>query len=58
MAKENTFTSKAMASLHEMMEGIHYAGFIDKTSMRRFDRACLTEVQELTADEIRALRER
>jgi putative transcriptional regulator len=58
MTKEKTFTSNAMASLHEMMEGIHDAGLIDKKTMRRFDQACLTEVRAFTAEEIRALRER
>ena len=47
-----------MASIHETAEGLHAAGVMDKQTMRRFNEACLTPVQPLTAEEIRALRER
>ena len=40
------------------MHGAHKAGVVDKTTMREFDVLCLSTVEELTGDEIRALRER
>ena len=52
------YRSKVMASIHETAEGLHAAGVMDKQTMRKFDEACLTPVLPLTADEIRALRER
>ena len=52
------YRSRAMASIHETAEGLHAAGVIDKQTMRKFDEACLTPVLPLTAEEIRALRER
>jgi len=47
-----------MASIHETAEGLHLAGVMDKSTMRKFDEACLTPVRPLAAEEIRALRER
>jgi putative transcriptional regulator len=55
MAK--TYKSEAMAAIHEMMEGFEKSGAIDKQTMREFDDACLTEVELLAPDEIRAIRE-
>lgn len=52
------YRSDVMASIHETAEGLHAAGVMDKQTMRKFDEACLTPVLPLTADEIRALRER
>ena len=33
-AKAKTYKSEAMAAVHEMMEGLHDAGSIDKRTMR------------------------
>ena len=52
------YRSRVMASIHETAEGLHAAGVMDKQTMRQFDEACLTPVRPLTAEEIRALRER
>jgi putative transcriptional regulator len=52
------YRSRAMASIHETAEGLHAAGVMDKHTMRKFDEACLTPVRPLSAEEIRALRER
>ncbi len=52
------YKSEAMAAIHEMMEGFHQSGAIDKQTMREFDDACLTTIQALTPEEIRAIRER
>jgi putative transcriptional regulator len=52
------YRSVIMASIHETAEGLHNAGVMDKQTMRKFDEACLTAVRPLSAEEIRALRER
>ena len=55
--KANTYKSEAMAAVHEMMEGLHDAGSIDKRTMREFDEACLAPAPVLSPDEIKAIRE-
>ena len=52
------YRSEAMASIYETMEALHKVGAIDKQTMRRFDDACLTPVRPLTAQQIKAIRER
>lgn len=52
------YKSEAMAAIHETMEGLFEAGAIDKQTMREFDDACLTTVEPIAPDEIRAIRER
>ncbi len=51
------YRSDAMASVHETMKALRKVGAIDKQTMRRFDKACLTPVQPLTPKQIKALRE-
>ena len=51
------YRSPVMASIHEMAEGLHAAGVMDKQTIRRFDDACLTPERPLMPAEIRALRE-
>lgn len=36
------YRSDAFAASHEMMEGLHEVGAVDKRTMREFDVACLT----------------
>ena len=36
--------SDAFAAIHEMMEGLHEVGAIDKQAMCEFDEVCLTPV--------------
>ena len=50
------YRSLLMASVHETAEGLHSAGIVDKRTMREFDDLCLTPVQPLRPEEIRALR--
>jgi len=52
------YRTAILASVHETVEGLHKAGLIDKKTMREFDDACLTPIRTLSADDIRALRER
>jgi putative transcriptional regulator len=47
-----------MAAIHQMMEGFHQSGAIEKQTMREFDEACLTPIHPLAPEEIRAIRER
>ena len=61
MTKEKTThrpRSKALATVHETAAGLHRLQIIDTATMREFDAMCLTPVEKLTPDEIRALRER
>ncbi len=53
-----TYRSEAAASVHEMVEGFHDAGLIDKQTMREFDVSCLTPAPSLAPEEIKAIRER
>ena len=53
-----TYKSEAMAAVHEMMEGLHQGGAIDKQTMREFDAACLAPAPALAPEEIRAIREK
>ena len=50
--------SAAMAALHEAVGDLYKAGGMDKLTMRQFDLLCLTQVEELSAREIQALRRR
>ena len=52
------YRSEASAAIHETAEGLHGVGLVDKQTMHKFDERCLTPVKPLTAEEIRALRER
>lgn len=56
MAKN--YKSEALAAIHETMEGLLEIGAVDKQTMRQFDEACLTAIQPLAPDEIKAIRER
>ncbi|CBL47197.1 Predicted transcriptional regulator [gamma proteobacterium HdN1] len=55
---EKKYKSDAFAAIHETVEALHEIGAVDKQTMREFDDACLTPVQVLSPEEIRALRER
>ena len=58
MTRRRVYKSDAKAAIHETASDLHEAGLIDKTTMRRFDEACLTLVRPLTPRQIRAIRER
>jgi putative transcriptional regulator len=53
-----TYRSEVAAAVHEMVEGFHDAGLIDKETMREFDEASISQVDLLRPAEIKALRER
>lgn len=56
--KAKTYRSQVAAAVHEMMEGFHGAGLIDKQTMREFDVSCIAAVEPLLPEEIKAIRER
>lgn len=58
MMKNKKADSGILASVHKTTAGLHKAGLVDKATMREFDAMCLTPVDPLSPDEIRALRER
>jgi putative transcriptional regulator len=52
------YRSDAMAAIHETMEALHEVGAVDKQTMRDFDDTCLSTVEPISPEAIRALRER
>ncbi len=54
MAKE--YRSEALAAVHETAFGMTEAGVMAKRTMREFDEMCLTPIEEMSPEEIRALR--
>lgn len=56
MAKK--YRRDALAAIHETAEVLHEVGAIDKRTMREFDEACLTPVQDLTPEKIKQIRQR
>lgn len=42
---EKQYRSEAFAAIHGTMEALHEVGTINKTTMRRFDRTCLTPAE-------------
>ncbi len=54
MAKQ--YRTDALAAIHETAQGLHEAGAMDKRTMKAFDEMCLTPVEELSPDDIRAIR--
>lgn len=57
MAKRK-YRGKALAALHESVEGLHRLGLVDTKTMREFDASCLITVEELSPRQITALRKR
>lgn len=47
-----------LATVHETAAGLHAIGIIDKATMREFNSLCLTPIEPLTPEQIRAIRER
>ncbi len=52
------YRSDLAAAIHEIAEGLHAGGVIDKITMREFDEGCLIPTPPLSPEEIRNLRER
>lgn len=56
--KAKRTSSPILASVHETVSGLHGLGLASRATMREFDALCLTPVEPLAPEEIRALRER
>lgn len=56
--RDNRYHSPRLAVLHKTAQALHRVGQFDKETMRDFDAACLTPVEQLSAREIQAMRER
>jgi putative transcriptional regulator len=56
MGKLKKYRSSLMASIHETAEDLKTAGVMEKRTLREFDELCLTPVQPLAPEEIRAIR--
>lgn len=52
------YKSEIRPPSHEMTEGLHQSGSVDKRTMRGIDEGCLTEVKPLEPSEIKSIRER
>ncbi|UYO41570.1 DNA-binding transcriptional regulator [Rhodopseudomonas palustris] len=50
--------SGILATVHKTAVGLARANVIDKATMREFDELCLTPVEPMAPEEIKALRER
>lgn len=48
--------SDILNAVHKTAKGLKKAGAIDKTTMRKFDALCLTNVHEFTPEQVRNLR--
>ena len=56
-ATKQKYRSAPLRSLHLAAEDLRAVGAIDKTTMRRFDVACLTPISEMTPKAIKRVRE-
>jgi putative transcriptional regulator len=50
------YRSDALAAIHETMEALHEVGAVDRQTMREFDETCLTPVEVMLPEQIKALR--
>ncbi len=50
------YKSEALAAAHEAALGLAEAGLMSKQTMKAFDGMCLTPVEEMAPEDIRALR--
>lgn len=57
MAKKGGYRSDALRSAHLAAQDLHAIGAIDKATMRRFDRSCLTDLEEYDAGAIKRIRD-
>lgn len=52
------YRSDALAAIHETMEALHDVGAVDRQTMREFDETCLTPIEVMLPEQIKALRMR
>lgn len=58
MSKAKSYKNDVKAAIHQTASGLFEVGLIDKQTMRRFDKSCLTPVHGFSAKKIRDLRKR
>lgn len=58
MTAKTKFKSPAFEAIHSAAAGLSSVNAISAETMRTFDKACLTSVQDLQPVEIKALREK
>lgn len=51
-----TYKNDVMAAIHEGVSDLYEIGLVDKRTMRHFDEGCLTPVNPLSPEEIKAIR--
>ena len=51
------YRSEVLQSVHEAVADLRSIGVIDKETMRRFDKACLTDIDQLKPTAIKRIRE-
>jgi hypothetical protein len=56
MARKRTYRSDVLRSAHLIAQDLHAVGAIGKATMREFDRACLTEIDEFGSAAIKRIR--
>ena len=56
MSRKIPYRSDALRSVHSVAEDLYAIGAIDKATMRRFDKTCLTDVEELAPRAIKRIR--
>ncbi len=49
--------SRILEEMHETARGLHKAGLIDKRRIREFDALCLLDLEEMSPQRIKSLRE-
>lgn len=54
---KKTYKNNMAAGIHEMVSGMYEGGVIPKSTMREFDELCLTPVEKLSPEQIKAIRE-
>ena len=52
------YRSDALGATHETACDLHDAGVMDKRTLRKFDKMCLTPVRPMKPEDIRSLRSR
>ena len=52
------YRSEVLQSVHEAAADLRSIGAIDKETMRRFDKACLTDIDQLKPTAIKRIREK
>lgn len=55
---EKSYGSSVLASIREAASDLYEAGVMDKQTMRKIDASCLTPLKPLSAEQIKAVRER